>query len=64
MGNKTTDFRDMIRKLMFKKDISIAKLARHPNVDLNTGTLYNYLNNSSDMKGVNIAKCLDCLRSL
>jgi predicted transcriptional regulator len=65
MGNKMTDFRIMIRKLMLEKDISIAKLARHPDVDLNCGTLYNYLDsNGSDMKGENIAKVLDCLRSL
>jgi predicted transcriptional regulator len=65
MGNKATDFKIMIRKLMLEKDISIAKLARHPDVDLNSGTLYNYLDaNGSDMKGENIAKLLDCLRSL
>lgn len=62
--NKTTDFRVIIRTLMIQKKISIAKLARHPDVSLHHGTLYNYLNNNTDMKGINIAKVIDALKAM
>jgi hypothetical protein len=63
--NKTTDFRVMIRRLMVEKgDISIAKLARHPDVDLNYGTLWKYLTNQTNMTGENIEKVIDTLKAM
>ncbi len=67
--NKTTDFRIQIRTLMERKKINgekvtIAKLARLPEVDLNAGTLYQYLQGNSEMVGANIEKVLDALNSL
>ena len=62
--HKETDFRVQIRKLLIQKNISIAKLARHPDVDLHSGTLYKYLNETSEMSGANIEKILDTLKAL
>jgi len=62
--NKQTDFRIQIRELIERKKISISRLARHPDVNLHHNTLYNYLNESSEMTGENIAKVIDTLKSL
>ena len=60
-----TDFRVTIRRLMIEKgDISIAKLARHPDVDLNYGTLWKYLTNQTSMRGENIEKVIDALKAM
>jgi hypothetical protein len=62
--NKQTDFRVIIRKLIIQKQISICRLARHPNIDLHHNTLYNYLNENSEMSGKNIEKVIDTLKAL
>lgn len=62
--NKQTDFRIQIRKLIIQKKISVCRLARHPDVDLHHNTLYNYLNEDSEMSGKNIEKVIDALKSL
>ena len=53
------DFREEIKKIIRRKGMSIAKLARR--ADLNQGTVYNYVNGVSDMMGENIQKLLDVL---
>jgi hypothetical protein len=62
--NKITDFRIQIKALMVKHNISVAKLARHPSVDLHHNTLYNYLQGNSEMTGANIEKVLDTLLTM
>ena len=62
--NKQTDFRVQIRKLIERKRISISRLARHPDVNLHHNTLYNYLNEDSEMSGKNIEKVIDTLKAL
>ena len=67
--NKTTDFRIQIRTLMERKringkKISIAGLARLPEVNMNACTLYQYLQGNSEMLGANIEKVLNALNSL
>ena len=61
--NKQTDFRIQIRKLMIRKKISVARLARHPDVNLHHNTLYNYLREDSEMGANNVAKVIDALKS-
>lgn len=62
--NKQTDFRVQIRKLLIQKNISVARLARHPDVNLHHNTLYNYLNEQTEMTAKNIEKVIDTLKSL
>ena len=67
--NKTIDFRVQIRTLMERKrykgqKITIAKLARLPDVDLNANTLYLYLRGESEMISSNIEKVLNALNAL
>lgn len=59
---KTIDFRIQIRTLLERKEVSIAKLSRM--VDLNSGTLYNYLQGSSEISAANLAKLFDALNSV
>jgi len=56
------NFREIVRELITKKDISIAKLARK--ADLNHTTVYNYLNEHSEMTSANLEKLLNTLESL
>ncbi len=58
------NFKTEIRTLMVRHDLSIARLARAPEVNLNAGTLYGYFQDRKDMTGKNIEKVLNYLRSL
>lgn len=58
------NFRAEIRTLMVRHNLSTAKIARAPEVNLNAGTLYHYLEESSEMTGKNIEKVLNYLKSL
>ena len=55
------DFRSKIKKLMKQKKISIAKLARH--ADLNYGTVYYFLK-GKDIKASNLEKLFDILNKI
>ena len=57
-----TDFRQIVRDLITQKHISIAKLSRL--TDLNSGTLYKYLREESEITAANLAKVLDVLKTL
>ena len=59
---ETVDFRVQIRTLLVRKKISIAKLSRI--VDLNSGTLYNYLRGLSEISAGNLAKLFNALNSI
>lgn len=56
------DFRKMLRELIFKKDISVAKLARK--VDLSHCTIYNYLREESEMTSGNLETLFNYLETL
>lgn len=60
---KETIFRTEIRTLIEKHGLSINEVARKANIR-NTGTLYSYLQDRSEMTGGNIEKVLNYLRSL
>ena len=69
MPFKAVDFRVQIRTLMERKKIkgqtiTIAKLARLPEVDLNANTLYGYLQGNSEMTSGNLEKVLNALHAL
>ena len=55
------DFRKNIKKLMKQKKISIAKLARH--ADLNYGTVYYFLK-GKDIKASNLEKLFAVLNKI
>ena len=57
-----TNFKQTISQLLIQKGISIAKLSRM--VDLNQGTLYNFLNGDSNLGSTNLEKILDTLNKL
>ena len=59
---KATDFRIQIRTLLERKKISMAKLSRM--ADLSSGTVYNYLQGSSEISAANLAKLFDALNSI
>ena len=56
------NFREMLRELIFKKDISVAKLSRK--ADLNHCTVYNYLREESEMTSSNLETLFNILESL
>lgn len=61
MDNKI-DFRQQIRTLIERKGISAAKLSRL--VDLNSGTIYHYLAEESELTSGNLTKILETLNNL
>ena len=56
-----TNFREMIKELIEEKNISIAKLSRL--VDLNSATLYNYMQGKSELTAANLEKVIDVLNN-
>lgn len=54
-----TDFRKQVVALMKKKKVSAAKLSRM--VDLNSGTVYKFLQGKSQVSAENLGKILDAL---
>jgi transcriptional regulator with XRE-family HTH domain len=60
--NDKIDFRQQIKTLMTQKEISAAKLARK--ADLNSGTVYKYLDGTSEISAANLAKLFNVLNSI
>jgi len=58
----TTDFRIHIRTLIVRKKISISKLSRL--ADLNSGTVYKYLQGKSEMTANNLETLFNILNNL
>ena len=56
------DFRKMLRELIFKKDISVARLARK--ADLSHCTVYKYLREESEMTSANLESLFNILEAL
>lgn len=56
------DFRKQIKVLIKQKKVSVAKLSRM--ADLNSSTVYGYLNGSSEISAANLAKLFDILNNL
>ncbi len=56
------NFRQMLRELIFKKNISVAKLARK--ADLNHCTVYKYLREETEMTAANLESLFNILKSL
>lgn len=56
------NFREIVKEMIIKKGISIAKLARK--ADMHHGTLYNYLNEISEMTSGKLENLLNTLEAL
>ena len=56
-----TNFRQQIKILMRQKDYSAAKLARR--ADLNSSTVYNFLQGKTEMTAFNLSKLFDTLNA-
>lgn len=61
-NSNITDFRLQIRILMERKKVSIAKLSRIS--DINSGTVYKYLQGLSEMTAANLEKLFNALNSI
>ena len=59
---ETIDFRIQIRTLLVRKNISIAKLSRM--TDLNSATVYRYLQGLSEITAANLTKLFNVLNSI
>lgn len=53
------DFREKLKEMMKKKNISISKLQRE--ADLSYGTVYNFLKGKSEITADNLAKLFNIL---
>ena len=56
------DFRATIKILMKQQNVSIAKLAR--DADLNYGTVFYFLNGTSQMRSLNLCKLFNLLNKI
>lgn len=57
-----TDFREIIKEKIEKKNVTIAKVSRL--ADMNSNTLYTYLRGETDMCTHNLEKVLNVLNDL